>query len=98
MFNLTGKNLSESELKFVEKYYQFYTDSLITLELCRKINIICTIIFTVLGVLGHSLTVFVFAQKRFRKNSSNVYLLCLALNDAFYLITNFFEVLFLYFI
>jgi hypothetical protein len=93
MFNLT-RNLSDSELKFIENYYQFYTDSLVTLEQCRKINLICTIIFSALGIVGHSLTIFVFAQKRFRKNSSNVYLLCLAINDGLYLITNFFEVSF----
>ena len=43
------------------------------------------------GLLGHSLTIYVFAQKRFRKNSSNVFLLCLAINDGLYLITHFFE-------
>ncbi len=52
---------------------------------------ILTLVISLSGLLGHSLTIYVFAQKRFRKNSSNVFLLCLAINDGLYLITHFFE-------
>lgn len=62
------------------------------LENSRRINLFATLAFMTVGMVGHAATVFVFAQKRFRKNSSNVYLLCLAVNDAFFLIVHFFEV------
>jgi hypothetical protein len=68
-----------------------YIKSLDTLEKNRKINQFSTIVFTIVGLLGHFLTIFVFVQRRFRKNSSNVFLLCLAINDSFYLITHFCE-------
>lgn len=57
----------------------------------RKVNLYITLIFMLIGIIGHILTIFVFSQKRFRKNSSNVYFLCLAINDALFLITHFFE-------
>lgn len=75
----------------IEHYLVLYTESLKQLEKYRKINILTTVLFIVIGLLGHFLTIFVFVQKRFRKNSSNVYLLCLAINDALFLITHFFE-------
>lgn len=69
----------------------FYIQSLETLKHYRKMNLVLTCIFTILGLIGHFLTMFVFFQKRFRKNSSNVFLLCLAVNDALYLVIHFFE-------
>ena len=66
-------------------------DSFETLEFTRKINLFTTVLFLIVGLIGHFLTIFVFAQKRFRKNSCNVYLLCLATNDALFLILHFFE-------
>lgn len=57
----------------------------------RLVNLYCSIFFTLIGLIGHCLTIFVFAQKRFRQNSSNVYLLCLAIIDALYLIVHFFK-------
>jgi hypothetical protein len=62
-----------------------------TLEKSRKINLCFTIFFLIVGLIGHFLTIFVYAQKRFRKNSCNVYLLYLAFNDALFLIAHFFE-------
>jgi hypothetical protein len=69
----------------------YYVRSMSVLGTCRKINLFLTIFLIVFGLVGHSLTVFVFAQKRFRKNSSNVYFLCLALVDAMYLVVHFFK-------
>ena len=57
----------------------------------KKISIYGSIFLIILGLIGHSLTIFVFIQKRFRQNSSNVFLLCLAITDALYLIVHFFE-------
>ena len=65
--------------------------SFITLEKSRKINLCFTIFFLIVGLIGHFLTIFVYAQRRFRKNSCNVYLLYLAFNDALFLIAHFFE-------
>ena len=50
-----------------------------------------SVLFIVAGLFGNLLTIFVFAQKRFRRNSSNVYLLALAVNNFLYLIAHFFE-------
>lgn len=57
----------------------------------RKIYLLATLILIIVSLIGHFLTIFVFGQKRFRKNSSNVYLFCLAINDCLYLVTHFFE-------
>jgi hypothetical protein len=86
--NMNASNQTNSSIKSSIEFMR----SLILLENTRRINVMSTIIFTLIGLIGHFLTIFVFAQKRFRKNSSNVYLLCLAINDAFYLIIHFFEV------
>lgn len=61
------------------------------LENTRKINLYSAISLIVIGLIGHFLTIFVLAQKRFRRNSSSVYLLCLAVIDALFLIIHFFE-------
>ena len=57
----------------------------------RKINIFATIVIIVVGLIGNSLAVFVFAQKRFRLHSSSIYLLFLAISDGLFLMTHFFE-------
>lgn len=57
----------------------------------RKINLISTFILVIIGLIGHFIVIFVFGQKRFRTNSSNVFLLCMAINDACFLIVHFFE-------
>jgi hypothetical protein len=72
-------------------YFSEYAYSVSILEKIRKLNVILTLIISIIGLFGHLLTIFVFSQKRFRKNSSNIFLLCLAINDGFYLITHFFE-------
>jgi len=66
-------------------------ESMLFLEISTKINICSTIIITIIGLIGHFLTLFVYSQKRFRLNSSNIYLFCLAINDSLFLIIHFFE-------
>lgn len=61
------------------------------LEFSRKINIFATIIVLAIGFVGNSLVIIMFGQKKFRLNSSNVYLLCLALIDTFFLVIHIFE-------
>lgn len=60
-------------------------------ELSRKINILCTFIIACFGILGHVLTICVYSRKKFNKNSSHVYLYCLAINDSIFLVIHFFE-------
>ena len=68
-----------------------YIDSFKRLEMAKKVNLFPSLFLIIAGLIGHSLTIVVFAQKRFRKNSANVFLICLAVNDALYLIMHFFE-------
>ena len=67
------------------------TESVNFLNSSRKINIYMTSIIIIVGLVGNFLTIFVFSQKRFRHNSSHVYLLSLAINDSLFLIIHFFE-------
>lgn len=61
------------------------------LETTRKINIHFIFVIIIFGIIGHILTIFVYGKKRFRTNSSTVYILCLSINDCFFLIVHFFE-------
>lgn len=40
------------------------------------------------GLIGHFLTVLVYSKKKWRKNSGNIYILCLAFFDSLFLITH----------
>lgn len=68
-----------------------YVISFKILVLSSKINMftICSVV--AFGLIGNALITFVFGQKRFRSNSSNVYLLSLAVNDSLFLIVHFIE-------
>jgi len=66
-------------------------NSYLFLEQSRKINLVLTSIVIIFGLVGNSLIIFIFGQKRFRKNSFNIYLLCLAINDSIFLIVQFFS-------
>lgn len=60
-------------------------------ESAKKLNIYATLIAILIGLFGHFLIIIVLGQKRFRTNSSNIYLLCLAINDSLFLIVHLFE-------
>ncbi len=64
-------------------------ESLLWLYYANSLSLIFSLILIVAGLIGNSIIIFVFSQKRFRKNSSSIYLLCLAVNDSFYLLTYF---------
>jgi hypothetical protein len=64
----------------IEIYYSNYF-----LEQTRKINIFSVLIILVVGLIGNCLTILVFSQRRFRKNSSNIYLFSLAIVDVLFL-------------
>jgi hypothetical protein len=67
------------------------------LETSRKANIFGTVVVSLVGLIGHFLIILVFGQKRFRTNSCNVYLLCLALNDSMFLIVHVIKFSFFFF-
>ena len=58
------------------------------LERTVKINIFTSTFILLIGLIGHSLTIFLYSQKRFLLNSSNVYLLCLAIIDSLFLMVH----------
>ena len=76
--------IAESELEYLRSFQ--------TLEFTRKMSIYTTVLLTFFGLIGNFIIIFVFGQSRFRTNSSNVYLLCLAVNDSCFFIVHFFEV------
>lgn len=57
----------------------------------RKFNIFFTIFIIFIGLIGNSLAVFVFVQKKFRLHSSSIYLLSLCFSDGLFLLMHFFE-------
>jgi ATP-dependent Clp protease ATP-binding subunit ClpA len=61
------------------------------IEIAKRINIISSFFIILSGLIGNFIIIFVFSQKRFRSNSSNVYLFILAINDSLILIVHFFE-------
>lgn len=68
----------------LNKSYDVFTQT-------RKINIFLTMFIIVIGLIGNTLTASVFSHKKFRTNSSGVYLLCLAFSDGLFLVLHFFE-------
>lgn len=83
-------NKSYIEIFYNSSYENYYVSNFV-LELSRKVNLFCTLIVFIIGLIGNSLTIYVFSQKRFRINSSNVYLLNLAIIDSFFLIVHIYE-------
>lgn len=70
---------------------RIFFESLNLLALSGKINIFTTLVFVIIGLIGNSLALFIFAHSRFRINSSHIYLLCLAIIDSFFLVIHLFE-------
>lgn len=81
--NTTTSSLIYNDSLFIQSLYY--------LDISIRIKVIASLIVLFIGLVGHILTIYVFSQKRFRINSSNVFLLCLAINDGLYLIIHFFE-------
>ena len=61
------------------------------LSLTREINILTTLVIIIIGLIGNILAVIVFIQKKFRKRSSEVFLLVLAITNGLFLLVHFFE-------
>ena len=71
-------------MKEIAESVRFYTKT-------QKFNTLLTICIIIIGLIGNFITVFIYGQKKYRKNSSNVLLLCLAINDSLFLVVHFFE-------
>jgi hypothetical protein len=65
------------------------------LDFSKKLSILMSLLIIVVGLSSNLLTIMVFSQKKYRKNSGNVYLLTLAILDNLFLIIHFFEVIIL---
>lgn len=74
----------EQNISYIDTLDSFVTNT-------KKLNIHLTIIIILIGLIGHFLTILVYSKKKFRINSSNIVLLCLAINDSLFLIVHFFE-------
>ena len=78
-----------------QENYMLENERLVTsfqlLDRCREINIFSSVFVVAFGLIGNFFAIFMFTQKRFRVNSHNVYLLCLASNDSLFLVIHFFE-------
>jgi len=65
--------------------------SLDFLYLANKINISLTIVIIFIGIIGNTLSIIIYSQSKYRLNSSNVFILVLAITDLLFLIVHFFE-------
>lgn len=74
------KELTNSRLK-----------SIAFLETSRRINLIASICVIIIGFFGNLLVTLIFIQKKFRSNSSHIYLLCSAINDNLFILIHLFE-------
>ena len=84
-------NITQFDCETNNSIIKLEDSSLYFIELTRKINLFATLIIIAIGLIGNCLIIFVFSQNRFRINSSNVYLLCLAIIDNLFLIVHLFE-------
>jgi hypothetical protein len=66
-------------------------DSFNFLILSNKINLFSTIIIVLIGLIGNTLSLIIYSQSKYRLNSSNVFILILAIIDSLFLIVHFFE-------
>jgi len=64
----------------------------IFLIIARKTNICATLSFILFGIIGNILLISVFLKEKFRINSSNVYMLSLAVNNTLFLMIHLEEI------
>lgn len=89
MFNQNG-SLSE-EYDMLKEYEISILKSKQLIEFFRKINLISSFVVILIGFIGNFLITLVFIQKKFRSNSSHIFLLCLSIIDNLFLIIHLFE-------
>jgi hypothetical protein len=94
MDTLDSLNLTKNNFSFIDIFAgllnqsQPQTDST---SLAKKFSIITTLIIVQIGLVGNTLTIFVYSNKNHLKNSSHVYMLYLSFIDSLFLIVHIFE-------
>lgn len=89
--------MEENNISLILKYnlYKEYEAQLIkssqVLDYSRRINLAASLGVILIGFIGNLLVTLVFAQKKFRTNSSHIYLLCSAINDNLFILIHLFE-------
>lgn len=68
------------------------------LHLMLNLNTIISFLIILIGLVGNSLAICVFSKRRFRMNSSHIYLMGLAISDCLFLIVHLFEGIFSFFL
>lgn len=63
----------------------------VILKIFRPINLFATLLLSAFGLTGHCLTILIYSRKKFRTNSSHVYLFSLAIKDALFIIFHLLE-------
>lgn len=84
-------NLFIFNLLLSKKMFSNLNESINFLNTCRQINIQATLFIIPIGLLGHALTMLVHLQKKYRLNSGNFFMLCLAFIDGLFLLVHLFE-------
>jgi hypothetical protein len=88
---MRNDSLLISNISFNDSYCEKFQMAVNFFDKTREINIYTTIVVIIIGLIGNILAVIVFIQKRFRKTSSEVFFLVLAISDGLFLLTHFFE-------
>ena len=70
---------------------QQYINAINFLDLTSDTNMLSTLFIVIIGLIGNILPMIVFLQKKFRKRSSEVFLLMLAISNGLFLLFHFFE-------
>ena len=91
MINVDQNSSLTDEYDMLKEYEISTLKSKQLMELFRKINLISSFVVILIGFIGNCLITLVFIQKKFRSNSSHVYLLCLSVIDNLFLIIHLFE-------
>ena len=85
MENTEYANFFQNSEKNYEKSGHFLMSS-------RKFNCVSSFVITTIGLISNLLAIFIFLQKKFRTNSSHIFLFCVTVNDSFFLIFHSIEV------
>ena len=81
-------NSIENTKHIVDNYMDKLIESNKALLTSMKINIYSTLVLVLIGLIGHVLTILVYSKKKYRSNSGNVYILCLAIVDGMFLVVH----------
>lgn len=86
-----GNSYKSTEDVTIKNASQFAYSSQFFLRNTRIVNIFSTILIILFGLIGNAAIIKVFSKTKFRVNSSNIYLLALAVNNNLFLLIHLFE-------